>query len=53
MRLLCGFDIHYALPSEATFSLAFDEISTSELMQCVHTRMILFSSVDSTKMGTN
>jgi len=40
LRRLCGFDLRLALPSEATFSRAFDEFATSELMQRVHTRMI-------------
>jgi transposase len=40
LRRLCGFDLRFALPSEATFSRAFDEFSSSELMQRVHARMI-------------
>lgn len=40
LRRLCGFDLRHALPSEATFSRAFAEFSTSELMQRVHARMI-------------
>jgi len=35
LRRLCGFDLRFALPSEATFSRAFDEFATSELMQRV------------------
>jgi hypothetical protein len=40
LRRLCGFDLRFALPSEATFSRAFAEFSSSELMQRVHARMI-------------
>ena len=40
LRRLCGFDLRLALPSEATFSRAFEEFATSELMQRVHARMI-------------
>jgi hypothetical protein len=40
LRRLCGFDLRHALPSEATFSRAFDELSRGELMQRVHARMI-------------
>jgi hypothetical protein len=40
LRRLCGFDLRYALPSEATFSRAFDEFAGSELIQRVHARMI-------------
>ena len=40
LRRLCGFDLRHALPSEATFSRAFAEFSTSELIQRVHVRMI-------------
>lgn len=40
LRRLCGFDLRYALPSEATFSRAFAEFAASELMQRVHARMI-------------
>ena len=28
LRRLCGFDLRYALPSEPTFSRAFDELAT-------------------------
>ena len=40
LRRLCGFDLRFALPSESTFSRAFDEFATSELMQRVHAQMI-------------
>jgi hypothetical protein len=40
LRRLCGFDLRHALPSESTFSRAFEEFATSELMQRVHARMI-------------
>jgi hypothetical protein len=40
LRRLCGFDLRFALPSEATFSRAFGEFAASELMQRVHARMI-------------
>lgn len=40
LRRLCGFDLRLALLSEATFSRAFDEFATSELIQRVHASMI-------------
>ena len=40
LRRLCGFDLRFALPSESTFSRAFDEFARDELMQRVHARMI-------------
>ena len=40
LRRLCGFDLRFALPSEATFSRVFAEFSASELMQRVPARMI-------------
>ena len=40
LRRLCGFDLRFALPSEATFSRAFEEFATSELIQRVHARMM-------------
>jgi hypothetical protein len=40
LRRLCGFDLGFALPSESTFSRAFDEFASSELMQRVHAHMI-------------
>ena len=40
LRQLCGFDLRFALPSEATFSCAFTELTSSELMQRVHAHMI-------------
>ena len=39
LRRLCGFDLRFALPSESTFSRAFEEIASSELIQRVHARM--------------
>lgn len=40
LRRLCGFDLRHALPSEATFSRAFDQFAKSELLQRVHAQMI-------------
>ena len=40
LRRLCGFDLRFALPSETTFSRAFEEFASGELMQRVHARMI-------------
>ena len=40
LRRLCGFDLRFALPSEATFSRAFEEFSATELLQRVHAGMI-------------
>ena len=40
LRRLCGFDLRFVLPSESTFSRAFEEFATSELIQRVHARMI-------------
>ena len=40
LRRLCGFDLRFALPSESTFSRAFEEFATSELIQRVHASMI-------------
>lgn len=40
LRHLCGFDLRFALSSEATFSRAFDEFPSSELMQRVHANII-------------
>lgn len=40
LRRLCGLDLRYTLPSESSFSRAFDELASSELMQRVHTHMI-------------
>ena len=40
LRRLCGFDLRYALPSESTFSRAFEGFASSELLQRVHARMI-------------
>jgi hypothetical protein len=40
LRRLCGFDLRFALPSEATFSRAFEEFASGELLQRVHARMI-------------
>ena len=40
LRRLCGFDLRFALPSEATFSRAFEEFAATELLQRVHAGMI-------------
>ena len=40
LRRLCGFDLRFALPSESTFSRAFEELASGELIQRVHARMI-------------
>lgn len=40
LRRLCGFDLRFVLPSESTFSRAFEEFAASELIQRVHARMI-------------
>jgi hypothetical protein len=40
LRRLSGFDLRFALPSESTFSRAFEGFAASELLQRVHTRMI-------------
>jgi hypothetical protein len=40
LRRLCGFDLRFALPSESTFSRAFDAFASAELIQRVHARMI-------------
>ena len=40
LRRLCGFDLRFALPSEATFSRAFGEFAATELLQRVHAGMI-------------
>jgi hypothetical protein len=40
LRRLCGFDLRFALPSEATFSRAFEEFAGTELVQRVHAQMI-------------
>jgi len=40
LKRICGFDMHRALPSEATFSRAFEEFATSELATRAHKQMI-------------
>lgn len=40
LRRLCGFELRFALPSEATFSRAFAEFAASQLMQRVHADMV-------------
>jgi hypothetical protein len=40
LRRLCGFDLRFSLPSEATVSRAFSQFARSELIQRVHARMI-------------
>lgn len=40
LRRICGFPLHKALPSEATFSRAFDEFAGGSLGQRVHESLI-------------
>jgi hypothetical protein len=40
LRRICGFPLHKALPSEATFSRAFDEFAGGSLGQRVHEALI-------------
>ena len=40
LKRICGFDMRRALPSEATFSRAFDEFAASELATRAHKQMI-------------
>ena len=40
LRRICGFNMHRSLPSEATFSRAFDEFARSELAARAHEQMI-------------
>src|SRR6266576_1911759 len=40
LRRICGFNMHRPLPSEATFSRAFDEFARSELAARAHEQMI-------------
>jgi hypothetical protein len=40
LKRICGFDMNQALPSEATFSRAFDEFASSELASRAHQKMI-------------
>lgn len=40
LRRICGFSMYAKLPSEATFSRAFDEFATSRLAQRVHEALI-------------
>jgi hypothetical protein len=40
LRRICGFPLHKALPSEATFSRAFDEFAGGRLGQRVHEALI-------------
>jgi transposase len=47
LKRICGFDMHRALPSEATFSRAFDEFATSELATRAHQQMIQSQLADS------
>jgi hypothetical protein len=47
LRRICGFDTRRALPSEATFSRAFDEFARSELASRAHEQMIKANLGDS------
>ena len=40
LRRLCGFDLRFALLSEATLSRAFEEFAATELLERVHAGMI-------------
>lgn len=40
LRRICGFEMYRKLPSEATFSRAFDEFARSELAARAHEQMI-------------
>src|SRR5665647_248955 len=40
LKRICDFDMHRALPSEATFSRAFDEFAGGELATRAHKQMI-------------
>jgi hypothetical protein len=40
LKRICGFDMYKAIPSEATFSRAFDEFATRELATRAHEQMI-------------
>lgn len=40
LRRICGFALHRRLPSEATFSRAFDEFSQSKLAERVHEALV-------------
>ena len=40
LRRLCGFDLRFALPSEATFSRAFAQLASSGLLERVHAQMV-------------
>lgn len=40
LRKICGFDTYYSIPSEASFSRAFQAFSESELPQRVHEAII-------------
>jgi hypothetical protein len=40
LRRLCGFDLRHGLPSESTFSRAFEAFAANQLLERVHARMI-------------
>lgn len=40
LRSICGYESKFELPSEATFSRAFDEFSKDDLLQRIHAHMI-------------
>lgn len=40
LRRICGFQLHRRLPSEATFSRAFDEFAKAKLAERVHEALI-------------
>ena len=40
LRRLCGFDLRVALPSEVTFSRAYDEFARGNLLERVHADMV-------------
>lgn len=40
LRRICGFPLHRRLPSEATFSRAFDEFAQAQLAERVHEALI-------------
>lgn len=47
LRRICGFEMYRELPSEATFSRAFDEFARSELAARAHEQMVKANLGDS------
>ena len=47
LRRICGFEMYRELPSEATFSRAFDEFARSELAERAHEQMVKANLGDS------